>query len=1255
MESYKLTNVRENTKALVDDAGKLIRNIANFGLLKGQKAHRESQGEYYGFSIEATETIRPLLTDHAIKFMLDNYTDIDKIVRHFYLDQFYIKHGNSLIDYIICKFYEINGIDTLPKVVTVTDTKIDDTDLNQWIKSNRYDTICNSFKINGVGLNTKSTIVPEDWIDREFKNGFDLHSEIDKLEWRRNKPPCSYCCIYNMTILDDTMYIDSLDKLPNKNTLYDIIIINYDKDEIKTEIGNYTKTTLLKKVKLNSKHKVLVNDGLIIIYNKDIAVENPEYIKTDNVGYLASTLQKIVRRGPDYVDLIDIITKKMNDSKTYTLPEHNFAKITGSRQMMWRSFISIIEDACGFIKSEKMLDLKDLVLLSILGQKDLSIQFDKKIVELLCNTLKEVLYHSKFWNWRVEKEFIEESTIENSDFYYFAKKYMPMMTGDKLIINKVITLLNGGYKLDVLKVNKRPNKIIKDDEKLKVLCAGYDMHCKPNIMIHLQSEIDFIDSRDKYDTKKLAAFIWEYSSKINCRYDSIVKANGKDKLVLDKLYDVQKNYYQKYYTTEEDFSSQETKKIADSFKKSNVVTIDNITKCNSRYIFLLLFGQKIKFEKCEIFVCGTNECPIRIKTNNKQTKKMEFVDGLENKYLKYLDSLPGKCIKISKPILTEKFNWIPKLNKLSNFKLTCKSEKLENTTKYKFFVEDYEVFPFDCSNIIVPIKSVKGVALDKKNPLHDIIQMSLFNKKAICNLNLSNRELHHNRKEKGDFVVYNWKELSDKIDTDIWRKLYTKITMSDNNIVIGPVDRHGNKTYNSVDYTYEGVLLRLLNMLSVLYPNVIEPNSEFTFNLDKKSLGYDHLIHSLQELSYQKTDVKKEKDTVIKSKLWDHQQKSVSKFYDGLVKHGKQGLGDASIMGSGKTLVALSLMSQLHNNNVNTKYSGFLVLTPNDKLYDTWKDEINKHTDNFDCKLNTCKPLKKSIKRNSIVVSTLGRMRDHPINHNWIFVVIDECLSVQNKETLHTEEALRQIMSSQYGVLMLSATFFRSRFDKLYYMLKMLRTGLPLESKYLDTILNETIICNVSETNKSWYTTEHKLYLTDKQQKKYSELLEVNKKKTDEEKYSILVKYINNECDYIKYFHDKVKELEKQRKDCKILIFTKSKKEAEEISNDEIGLYPDITKRHVCVSYANGTYGLNNLVEFNTLLTRPPAPDNIPQMKGRLDRPGQKAKDLYLEYIYLDKTIEIGGIYKIAMANNFYDNYILPLSEFYKVALNGKF
>jgi len=75
-------------------------------------------------------------------------------------------------------------------------------------------------------------------------------------------------------------------------------------------------------------------------------------------------------------------------------------------------------------------------------------------------------------------------------------------------------------------------------------------------------------------------------------------------------------------------------------------------------------------------------------------------------------------------------------------------------------------------------------------------------------------------------------------------------------------------------------------------------------------------------------------------------------------------------------------------------------------------------------------------------------------------------------------------------------------------------------------------------------------------------------------------------------------------------------------TDDCIGRYPDVSKRHVVLSYAEGTFGVNDLVKFNTILTRPPNPDALPQMCGRLARQGQKEDTLYLEYILLENTIE---------------------------------
>ena len=50
----------------VDEDGKLIRNVANYGANIGGKAMLERNGEYYKFTVEFLERVKPLLTNLRI-------------------------------------------------------------------------------------------------------------------------------------------------------------------------------------------------------------------------------------------------------------------------------------------------------------------------------------------------------------------------------------------------------------------------------------------------------------------------------------------------------------------------------------------------------------------------------------------------------------------------------------------------------------------------------------------------------------------------------------------------------------------------------------------------------------------------------------------------------------------------------------------------------------------------------------------------------------------------------------------------------------------------------------------------------------------------------------------------------------------------------------------------------------------------------------------------------------------------------------
>lgn len=211
----------------------------------------------------------------------------------------------------------------------------------------------------------------------------------------------------------------------------------------------------------------------------------------------------------------------------------------------------------------------------------------------------------------------------------------------------------------------------------------------------------------------------------------------------------------------------------------------------------------------------------------------------------------------------------------------------------------------------------------------------------------------------------------------------------------------------------------------------------------------------------------------------------------------------------------------------------------------------------------------------------------------------------------------------------------------------MLQTGFPNTKDYLDTILSECITCNLQTQQRKWITQIHKFKLNDHIRKEYDNILKYNL--SPEKMYNKLAKLIHDKVDYILYFEEIIKNISG-----KALIYAKSKKEAINISQriNSVTHYPNKSGKHVVISYTDGTYGLNDLIKYNTLITRPYYPDKIPQMKGRLDRIKQKSDILHLEYILLKDTIEEAWLIRLEMTNNFYKNHVMPLAEFYNLAIN---
>jgi hypothetical protein len=1237
-------------------------SISNDGILKNNTATLLRNGEYYGITIQILENIKPLLLHEriiqALKYIMAN--NIHNAIAHLYMEDYAKKYGIDIINIVIKKWlirtdlYNIT-IDQIFNHNIILDD-YDNKQITDWINTDSKDVIKSKIKIIELGYNSKTnqSVVPESWLNVEFLNGEVAHKEMDKLSTRIGKPPVTYCFIHGMTVNKQNMWATKDIAL-----LFDIhncIKITMNNNKLKTEFSSFTNNSEYIKWLTNNEHmKYIKKDDLIIGCGiKSIFNINPEYKKTENVSIFASRLQKCIRRGDGCVKtLIDTIDK-LGCSPPYNLPDLQFIKVSASRQLIWRLFISIIEDASPYISnSDEILNIKDLIGLSILTNIDPELQFNKIIINKIKNTTYLMQKKSNAnieWHWRNGENIdVNISTLVNNNTkntelsIYYAILYMPMMANDKIMLKKSIDLFKQFIPLEIKNQTVMYDNSIDTIESESIL-ASYDMHCIPQIILYLQSALPFIPT-EKYNTKELSKFIWNYSSSYNIRYKNKYLNNISidNKNILLTLYEIQQYLFKKNnYTIDPS--------LLTCLEINKEISEIETTSIASRTAFLLLFGQTneliIHNKKYNIIVSddekGNLICKIKkssdktgyiyLKETERQLIEKEYITNYKKQTI--ITTLPPNGYK-----------WI-NLKKKINIEIKYDEDKII------FFINDIKLIKMmDMSQLITPLKSKNYVKLN--NYLIKILKQCLYiNENQFKNWELIEimKKISITRNELNDFSIYNnWDKYS-KIDPIIWRLVMVRITnsLSNNNIEIGPIDRNGlSQQDKKINYIYEGVILRLIILLSMLYPRVIKEKSNLKYSLNKNSEEYINMIETLKKLSTIKTDAylinNKCYNIIIKTNLFEHQQNSVNRILNEITKLNKKGFIDGSSLGSGKTLTALYLMKELSLLNTDNHY-GFLVLVPQLTLYETWKDEINKHTTFKYIEQKANGKLTDVIDKFTIVISYMGRMRDHPLNINWISVIIDECLSTQNS-SLQTMESCNQVSSSKYGCLLMSATFFRSRFDKLLFMLKMLQTGLPEDKNYLDTILNESIICNINENTRKWIINVFKFELPNDIKKKYDVIAE--KQTTSEQLYIELTKFMNENIEMSEYLLKRISELNNH----KIIIYCKSKKEADKLAklNKNIGRYPDITKQHVSTTVSQSGFGVNNLITYNAIILSPEIPsDIVVQCKGRIDRFGQQKNILYLEYVLFKDTLQENFLLNHENAKKYFNLYINPLVKYYK-------
>ena len=1213
--------------------GKDIPNVANMGGKFGDIVKLERHGEYYGISVEILEEMRPILTKNFVIRLLTMLKKED------YLTPLAILNLSSLdqLQYIIHNWlkYATDNYNTYASSKnSLRGSKKKYSIFDNWIKSVTHDPLLGKIKIVDIGhnKNTGDSVVPPEWIGKEFSDGNQLHEEMNGLHTRINKPPVTYAIIYSMIVQKYDTFISDI-----KNLKYDTIFyLDWNK------ITKKFSTELTIKARKNKYQYVKYNNLLIGFLLEDILEPKGKIegqhsqSKLREVGILVSRLQKSIRRGKYGSKVLIETINSLNISPNYNLPEHGFMRVSAAKQMVWRLFITILEDCRPFTAANEP-SLLELILLALITQKVQEYKFTESVLSAIKFTAILAQYNdtsNDLFDWRALPISKETPIIKNDKYtagYHnalsLALNNMIMMSGDNKMLSQYYSFneLFEPFEIPPILQTSKWNKIlptkkyILHDEKIynDIVLASFDMHNKTNIILYYQACIPI-----SLTTKQISGYIWDTSSGYNVR-------NPKKKLKNDKLL----RKIQQYFYSEPKSQSSSGKKILSTSKKisdKNGLGSESESKPKSKYTdrtkrtsFLIMFGTKYKHSGKDVILTGTIDEPARVKIKNEWVATND--KSVVNAYVK-------KTINLS--VIDPPFGYKWKEKKVQT--------SIYNGTP---LVNDNKIPFFDGSSLLEPTIPKITANIDDKTYRWII--------KLFSGLDIEFDDIIYYRNGSVD-KIFNW--ALDKSDTinfeeNLLALTYTKIFNQFNNIImIGPVDRNGHKMQNSINYQLEGKIWAIFNLFSYLYPNTFRPSGGLNFHVKKDTVGYSHLITTLEYLLFKPRKIIGPVPT-IKTKLWDHQQNSVNKIITGF-KNGYHGFGDASDVGSGKTLTSLSIATELIKNNNNT-YSGILVLLPGNKLIKTWKDELEKHTIGFDTRYQEPNEDVGTVSRNTIVVSTMSRNRDHLINHKWLLVIVDECLTVQNKNALWTESCWKQSLMSKY-LIMMSATFYRTRFDKLYYMLKMLQTGLPEKREYLETILLESIVSQVSGTKRNWTSNFNYFLLDTKSRTEYDMIARSNK--NVETKFSELTSYLVSNAKInsgiIEQLQKLIKKLEKNKHRC--LIYARAKEEAEFWSKKlDIGIYPKKGK-HCIVTYHDGTYGLNDLIIYDTIIMRPPPPDLLPQIKGRLDRYGQKNENLFIEYFVMKDTIEEGLILRLNIASQFIQKYIMPLATFYNISVNYK-
>jgi hypothetical protein len=1311
----QILSIKGEYKAKTDDKGVPVQLVSNFGLRKGQSAFRHKKGAYYRFTVRALADVPPLLTNLRVADAVDALScpnpDTSRASRILGIELEFRRQGEGIVYGALCLWLEKNKIAPSPDYTARAAAL--SPELHERLLRVRTDTLACPLQIVDVGAaeNGNTPVVPEDWLDREFTDGFSLRQAIDTLPSRQLEAEATYCCHYGLHVLENSQWIPRVEVPVESLPAYGLRVRwNTDARVLESAIqplhsaGEFESWLAENDIRMRFRAHRGPDNTLVWIACDRESLHNPEpaFHATEPSGVLTSRLQKSIRRGRGAARFLETTLLQLWASPSHSAPEQQFLRTSAARQMAWRLFISFFEDAGPYVADSegRYLSLTDLVALAVLAHADPDIQWNECVRDLLIVTALLVQRNDgpgRNWDWRRGSR--RAPIAGNSPLArvsLFALEAMPMMERDAEMLRQGCDYSrNESLVFAPLAVLGREEltKAAEVQIQQETLRASYDFHCTPQILLLLQGSLPFLPvDPQRHSLKALRQFIWENSSRLSTRNVHRPKTDTESVAILALLNEIQKHLCEKEACPVVVLGSGNEPGYK-SVKEGPATPFANLCpnqeasaspeeETKARAGFLCLFGRtlvrKIGKRTMEFIAAGTSEAPFKVKSSSGKDLVYLEDDERDQPRLSAQQALLALLEKEG-PLIVERpqapvgYRWKGELP--GKFRIEYLADPLQ-VGGVRFRAHGRDVPAFDASPWMERVPALPLVSLGERDAR--LIRQVLYIPAAQGEKleepgvlqNLLRQAVGTFRGEHG--WVYNWVGLGEvsPIPAKIWQRMLTRLhNCFESCVEIGPVDRNGDAQYAAIDSLYEGTFWRLFNLLAFLYPGTVLPQGSMRFALKRETPGYVHLLESVEKLAFrtfERTACPETSESFprVNTVLWDHQRTTVDRVLHGFLWERRRGFGDASCVGAGKTLSALAAMSGIaavsHRpdaDGTRAPGDGFLVLVREIPLIETWRAEIQKHCEGFDVVTqNAAGVLSGALGRHSILVTTLARMRETPVHQRWHLVVIDECLAVQNAEALQTQEAWRQVLCARYGVLLLSATFFRSRFEKLFYLLKMLRSDLPETREHLDALLSESIVCNLPKDDGwRWSIHVNRFPLSNAVRKGYDAIL-AESARDAKSVYLSLQNYLRARVDRVEVFRW-VLETRLVPGD-RALIFTASKEEADQLVSAFRGVISrfshvpgPVAGRHVAASVAEAAHGVNHLVCCNVIVMRPPQPDLLPQMKGRLARPGQKRTDLRIEYLLLGDTIEEAEILRLEAAARFRSQYIMPLAEFYELAI----